>query len=852
VRIDGWEIAGFGCLQGWHSDGLAEHDVVVVLGPNESGKSTLRAFLETALYGFAPATREQNPYTPEDDGPFGGTLRLAGPDGTRIAITRQLKATPRGRIERGTGHEDIANRPAPETGSVGRAMYGDLHSITIDGLLAVGDPTWRTVEERLLTGSGLAFLRSAIEARAQLDARANAIWRPDRRGTTAIRVLDERIRDLQEAERAALASVRRLTEVQAELESLTIAEAEIRASRARAGARRELHDRLGPASAAIADITRARARAAELLPHDGLPVDPDGALQRAREATARAERLVVAAGAEHDRLCAAAREPLDTAVLDQAAAIDGLAATSGIEDELARRQLVAADAVAARSAERARIARIVLDRDVTDDDLAALSRISPAGVRAAIARRDLADRPATGRRLALAVGGLAAAFLALAAGGSAGRAGPIAAAAVLAAVALALAAPRGARDRAAAAAELERALAGLQIAPQRRAIPDAGLVAEVDALVSAHALLCNAVELLAAEQETARARAARRAEVLASVGAADVASATRRLAEARTRTIAVQGARDAVAGARLRHDDATAELDDARLAEQAISERLLAVDPDPDRALERVREARRLRGGADERERSARATYGDLERTAAAIASGELAVLSPQELEALAVEEQEQAHALEEVRHRRGALEAERDVLSAAGSLDPGGAVAACREQREQLARERDRIAFVASTIAAAERRFRERHGPAFLAAAGRHLAHITGGRYHGVHLAADSPEAGAPRLELVREDGERRPVAPPLSRGTLEQVYLALRLALLDELDPTSLLPLYLDEALVNWDDRRSDGLIALLGSLGGRQAIVGTCHPELAERLAASGAVVVATPTSPTALLL
>ena len=34
------------------------------LGPNESGKSTLREFIATALYGFAPAQRELHPYVP--------------------------------------------------------------------------------------------------------------------------------------------------------------------------------------------------------------------------------------------------------------------------------------------------------------------------------------------------------------------------------------------------------------------------------------------------------------------------------------------------------------------------------------------------------------------------------------------------------------------------------------------------------------------------------------------------------------------------------------------------------------------------------------------------------------------
>ena len=37
----------------------------------------------------------------------------------------------------------------------------------------------------------------------------------------------------------------------------------------------------------------------------------------------------------------------------------------------------------------------------------------------------------------------------------------------------------------------------------------------------------------------------------------------------------------------------------------------------------------------------------------------------------------------------------------------------------------------------------------------------------------------------------------------------------------------------LVNWDPRRVDALVALLGSLERRQVFVSTCHPELADQL-------------------
>ena len=159
--------------------------------------------------------------------------------------------------------------------------------------------------------------------------------------------------------------------------------------------------------------------------------------------------------------------------------------------------------------------------------------------------------------------------------------------------------------------------------------------------------------------------------------------------------------------------------------------------------------------------------------------------------------------------------------------------------------RRRDRLALTSSVLLHAERRFREEHGPGFLTAASAYLTAITGGRYDRL-LIGEQNGNEPPRLEVLRH-GRPVPVGAPLSRGTLEQIYVALRLALVDEVDPHRLLPLFLDEALVNWDDDRVDGLLPLLAALQGRQAIFTTCHPTLAARLGAVGAAVIATPGLP-----
>ncbi len=88
--------------------------------------------------------------------------------------------------------------------------------------------------------------------------------------------------------------------------------------------------------------------------------------------------------------------------------------------------------------------------------------------------------------------------------------------------------------------------------------------------------------------------------------------------------------------------------------------------------------------------------------------------------------------------------------------------------------------------------------------------------------------------LEVTRA-GEAMPVrvGPPLSRGTLEQIYVAVRLALVDAIDAEARLPMFLDELFAHWDAHRLDALVRVLGAVEGRQVVVSTCHAALADRL-------------------
>ncbi len=835
MRVDGWRIDRFGTLVDWQVAGLADAGLIVLQGANESGKSTLRSFLTTAYFGFAPARRDQHPYAPAD-GPFGGALQLIDADGERLSIERELRSTPRGRLHRPTVHTDLANRPLPDLESISRAIYDGLHSISLDDLTAISPAAWRALEDRLLSGSALAFLRSAADVRRALEGQAQTLWRGDRRGKPESARLRDRLKELRESEREAREGGRRIGEID---RLLAAAATEVDGVRREATAlhdRRRRHAKLAPALAAWREVTRLRTQADALLEHDDLPVDPVEVLDRRRADADTAETARLAAVGELESF--RRRLTVDADARRLADAIPALRELSAAESAAVGPSAVLVGArrdAAAHRRDADRLAVGLLGRPLAGDDLAALATVRIGELRAAVAA---AARPVR-RRIAAAASVAAVALAVLAATGPVGRVGPLVATLVL--LSLAVIARRSPGP-----AHVRRALGDLPVAAARLARPDGALPADVDALREA----VRAVRTIDAEIATLvdeeRGLAARQAAVLTPLGYATSAEALTAADDARSRVEDGAAAAAALPAATAEIELRTADAAAAAARRDALIARLavVAVGEGIEAGIAAVRRARALRTAADERERSALAQHPDLDEIVKEAADldrrGTPLVLDAAALAELEASEARCAAALETLQRQVGDLEGERRALGAGpAAADVAGEAAAVAEQLAAVAIRRDRYVLAAAILRQAEETFRDRHGPAFLAVASRHLAAITSGRYERIVLA-EHDDATAPRLEVVRE-GEAIAVAPPLSRGTLEQIHLALRLALVDEIDPGQLLPLYLDEALVNWDEERVEGLLPLLQALAGRQAFLATCHRELARRLAAAGACVV-----------
>ena len=181
-----------------------------------------------------------------------------------------------------------------------------------------------------------------------------------------------------------------------------------------------------------------------------------------------------------------------------------------------------------------------------------------------------------------------------------------------------------------------------------------------------------------------------------------------------------------------------------------------------------------------------------------------------------------------------------RELEQARGRQEAMGDPAALDAQKEELEgrlsrrqREYDALTAALEALQRANARLQERFSPELNRLAGAYLARLTGERYTSVTLNREL-EGAAARAEDVLP---RSVLA--LSRGTADQLYLAVRLAVCRLCLPGKP-PIVLDDALAAFDDRRMALALDLLRELAGeQQMLLFTCHSREGDALANAAGV-------------
>ncbi|WP_150266710.1 AAA family ATPase [Paenibacillus tepidiphilus] len=193
-----------------------------------------------------------------------------------------------------------------------------------------------------------------------------------------------------------------------------------------------------------------------------------------------------------------------------------------------------------------------------------------------------------------------------------------------------------------------------------------------------------------------------------------------------------------------------------------------------------------------------------------------------------------EAAGLEEERtallQQRGKLMQEREYLKERCMKD--NVLQQLEEQRAALrgiAAQYAVHALAAELIGRTRRIYEQEKQPEVLRLASAYFSKLTGGEYRRIVMTFGHKELKAEHRETGLLDSTL------LSRGTAEQLYLAIRLALAETMSRQVRLPLLFDDLFVNFDDGRLGAALELIGELGlRRQIVMMTCHRHVAEAAA------------------
>lgn len=886
MKIEHLRIDGFGKLAGLETGPEPLESLVVVLGPNEAGKSTMFTFLTTALYGFQPASRERNPHVPWGADEAGGKIQVRLADGRCATVERRLRSTPSGTLTVVDVPQDLRNQPLPWVAHVPRTVFRQVFAVTLSELAGLDGDTWARIQDRVLGSMGATDLHSPRIAAGTLEQEAGEIWRPSRRGNQRLRLLRAETRTLRARRHEALERDREIRALVEERENVLVQLDETRRDRFQDKVDLERVQELLPVKRQLDRIAALRIEGGNRDDLIGLPDRPKETIEllEADRKRLTGELDTIEEETLAPTATSAAYDSVARGLLEHEESISRfLSRANAVDPDRLRLPELAAE-VSELSVQAGTAAEHLFGQEQDDFPDAPDSARKVDGLSLDLLR-DRVDRFEGARRASqlanenqpIAVsstGGAASGWALPAVLGTAGiavgtwalaggprLAGPIATALVAIAATLALMRRSAARPEASPAptppvdrvdesegllTEIHDLLDGIPLRPDVVRHPTQGLVEALARLQALRVALREAVR---------REDAVIDRITTVDSEAQELASLTGHPLTGNGDTFAGSLDRALRAADRARHAAEGAAHEESRLkrARSRLTEQLESVDGDV--ALLRKRFAALDRGKGmtgvgvaqrrvDAHDRADRLTE-ELERDGPNIRDLEARIQESEaggrpldeesiDIPRLSARLDDLDTAIVDLATQAKALERDAAHLRELETTDAvDSSILSLQVEEAALTRERDRKWVLAQLLREADRSFREEHQPDLIRRASRYLERLTGGRYTGLLI----DEQSSSDLFQIVGPGLPQPIAlaSPISTGTLEQAYLSLRLAIVDHLDEgAEKLPIFVDEAFVNWDEERRDrGLLALSELSKTRQVFAFTCHPDTAARL-------------------
>ncbi len=887
MRFEKFKAEGFGCLKGWESPDI-DKGLVVVCGRNESGKSTLFKMAETIIYGFSPATAQKHSYVPWDSNyaQCGASLLL---NGERYIIGRKLMSRPSAFLKIGDDDPmDIGNNSIPMVDHMPKEVFKEIYALTSDELNLPSQALWEKLKDQLLAGQYYSFIRPAGKVIEELEKEANSLWRPDRRGKPKSKLLNRELGRLRRELTASEENDKRLYELEAKLHQEKATLEELTDEKVKLTAYIDWCDKILPIENKKEQIERLMEEAGDDAPFDHIPSDvEDQLLSREKEIETLREKIKEAKLAieEFDKKSKELTD-VDVALCAHEDQIDKLVRFYGkTAEELDRREKLKGEidniqAILKRDGDELIIGGwkdIYMDPLKSIDEAKLRQKVSNYSdvkkeieyKRAQVSALNVEDPSKLDRSKLMPSG---AVFSALGIIGLFLKntlvkfGGVLFLVAGIVSIVFGVATLEGERQRRELAQradgdlkrlqnrlgevqeDIHRCLQGIPLASVDEAYMGEAIIADVDRL-KMHMEKLSALRMEYTYITHSIEEKIHTTDMLMSACMLEPAQDI--LANIDYLNKSLKVAKDR----RYRKEEAEKKVKSHMASMEDMKDTLKKVEEERNTLLlnlekfngntveEKVQDLSRRR----ELYLKAQILTEQLEIEKSSLPSNcfdsyNKGYIGDREIDKNVLNFQELAHAkvrIEEIDRELNDLSASIGALESELEYGQGqktayqikGEIEAVKKELDDVAYRRDRLMLLRNIIDKADRQFKDEHQPDVFSRAGEYLSIITGGKYTRIFI---SEEDGDQISILQRDNPYPIEVGETISRGTQEQIYLSLRLALMDHLDGEQPMPAFLDEVFINWDNIRIQNSMELIREIGRRrQVFIFTCHRWLVDLL-------------------
>lgn len=178
MRISRLSMDGFGVFNGVTVEDLPP-GLVLFLGDNETGKSTVLGFVHTVLFGYPDGRSSEKHYPPLNGGTAGGRLVL-DTDSHGLATVERREGAKGGKVSITFNDGETGGAGALEKilGGTNRKLFRNLYGFSLSELQSIETLTNEDVRDVIYGASLGSGVRTLPEARKRLDRRMGELFTP--------------------------------------------------------------------------------------------------------------------------------------------------------------------------------------------------------------------------------------------------------------------------------------------------------------------------------------------------------------------------------------------------------------------------------------------------------------------------------------------------------------------------------------------------------------------------------------------------------------------------------------------------------------------------------------------------